>query len=203
MKKYLLSAAVLSAFAGAAYAGGPVVVAPEPVPMAPAPAPVLTFGDWQGGYLGGNVNWGKNPVDGVLKDPKGGSFAIRGGYDWQAGRTVYGVGAEYDIGKLKGDATVGTSAKVGKAGTLFARVGYDGGVWLPYALAGYTWADAELGATSANIDGYTLGLGVERKFNPNWSGYAELGYTNFGKVAEFNDAKIDSQKIKLGVNYRF
>lgn len=202
MKKYLLSAAVLAAFGGAAYAGGPVVVQPEPLVIAPAPAPALTFGEWQGGYLGANVNWGKNPVEGLVDDPKGASFAIRGGYDWQAGRTIYGLGAEYDIGKLKGDDE-GVETKVGKAATVFGRVGYDGGLWMPYALAGYTWADAESEGASANIDGYTIGLGVERKFNPNWSGYAEISYSDFGDVEEFGDAQIDSQKIKLGVNYRF
>ena len=48
-----------------------------------------------------------------------------------------------------------------------------------------------------------VGLGAERKFNANWSGYGELSYTDFGDVDAFGGANIDSQKIKLGVNYRF
>lgn len=203
MKKYLLSAALLPITAVAALAGGLNAPTVEPAPVIVEAAPVLTFGNWQGGYAGANINWGKNPIDGLLNDPDGVSGALRGGYDWQMNRTVFGLGAEYDFGKLKGDDGASTEAKVGKAGTLFARLGYDAGDWLPYALAGYTWADAEVGATSANIDGYTLGLGVERKFTPNWSGYGELSYTDFGDVPEFGGANIDSQKIKFGVNYRF
>lgn len=203
MKKYLLTAAILPLTAMAALAGGvnPPIIEPTPQPI--APAPVLTFGNWEGGYAGANVNWGKNPIDGLLNDPDGVSGAIRGGYDWQMNQTVFGLGAEYDFGKLKGDDGPAAEARVGKAGTVFARLGYDAGAWLPYALAGYTWADAEVGPVKANIDGYTLGLGVERKFTPNWSGYGELSYTDFGDVPEFGGASIDSQKIKLGVNYRF
>lgn len=204
MKNILLSAAVLTATGAAAQAGGPVQAAPEPV-LAPVeqPAPQLSFGNWQGGYLGANLNWGKNPVSGFLDDPSGASGALRGGYDWQAGRTVFGLGAEYDLGKLKGSNGAGAAAEVGKAGTIYGRMGYDVGPWLPYALAGYTWADGQSGATSANLDGYTLGVGLERKFNDRWSGYAEYNYTDFGNVAAFGGSKVETQKVKLGVNFRF
>lgn len=203
MKKYLLSAAVLTASGAAAYAGGPVAPAPEPVLAPVVQTAPPTFGAWQGGYVGGNLNWGKNPISGFLDDPDGASGALRGGYDWQSGRTVMGLGAEYDFGKLKGNNAAGAASSVGKAATVFGRLGYDAGPWLPYALAGYTWADGQSGGVDANLDGYTLGLGVERKFNDRWSGYAEYNYTDFGNVAAFGGSKVETQKVKLGVNFKF
>lgn len=202
MKKYLLSVALLPASASIALAGGLTAPIVEPAPVIEA-APVLSFGNWAGGYVGANVNWGKNPIDGLLNDPDGVSGALRAGYDWQHGRTVYGLGLEYDFAKLKGEDAQGATASVGKAATVFGRVGYDAGQWLPYALVGYTSAKAESATAKATIDGYTLGLGAEYKFNDNWSGYGELSYADFGDVSEFGGASIDSQKVKFGVNYRF
>lgn len=197
MKKLLLSTAALGAMAGSAMAGGIAapVIEPEVAPVV-MPAPV---GAWQGGYVGANLNWGKAGIDGVAEDLDGAGIALRGGYDWQNGKTVFGLGAEHDFGEVK-QTIGGVESKIKDKTSLFARVGYDAGAWLPYASLGYTWAKAEAAGASENIDGYTLGLGVERSFTPNWAGYAEINHTDFGTVA---GGDTDMQKLRLGVNYRF
>lgn len=203
MKKILLSTAAVVATAGAALAGGVAAPVMEPViaPVVVAAAPV---GAWQGGYAGANLSWGKVGIDTAPDDLDGAGIALRGGYDWQNGNTVFGLGADYDFGKQKRDFA-GTEVALKNAGTIFARLGYDANGWLPYASLGYTWAKLEAtGAAtgSESVDGYTIGLGVERKFTPNWAGYAEISHTDFGTLDALS-GDADMQKIKLGVNYRF
>ncbi|MDP2085625.1 MAG: porin family protein [Gemmobacter sp.] len=203
MKKYLLSVAVLTASGAAVHAGGPVVVAAEPTLAPMAQVMHLQTGEWHGGYVGGNLNWGKNPISGFLDDPSGASGALRGGYDWQMGATVVGLGAEYDFGRLRGSDAAGAASSVGKAATVFGRAGYATGAWLPYVMAGYTWADGNAGGTNVDLTGYTIGLGVERKFTDRWSGYVEYNRSDFGREVAFGDARVRADKVKLGVNFRF
>ncbi|MFC0278829.1 outer membrane protein [Falsigemmobacter intermedius] len=195
----MLSTAAVVATAGAALAGGVAAPVMEPViaPVVVAAAPV---GAWQGGYAGANLSWGKVGIDGY-DDLDGAGIALRGGYDWQNGNTVFGLGADYDFGKQKADFVGGEQA-LKNAGTVFARLGYDANGWLPYASLGYTWAKMEGPVVNENVDGYTIGLGVERKFTPNWAGYAEISHTDFGNIDALG-VDADMQKIKLGVNYRF
>lgn len=203
MKKILLSTAAVVATAGAALAGGVAAPVMEPViaPVVVAQAPV---GAWQGGYAGANLSWGKVGIDTATEDLDGAGIALRGGYDWQNGNTVFGLGADYDFGKQKHDFA-GTEVALKNAGTIFARLGYDANGWLPYASLGYTWAKMEAtGGASESVDGYTIGLGVERKFTPNWAGYAEISHTDFGEISSAAPGiEADMQKLKLGVNYRF
>lgn len=204
MKKYLLSTVLLGATAVAASAGNLTPVVMEtPVAAPEAPAVQAPVANWQGGYLGGSLNYGKAGITGFANDPEGTGLALRGGYDWQNGSTVYGLGAEYDFGEQKSH-NAGVKTGVKDAGTVFARLGYDAGEWMPYALAGYTWAQANTAGVKSNLDGYTLGLGVERKLAPNWSGFAELTHTDFGQVKNAAaGVDADLQKIKLGANFRF
>jgi len=199
MKKILLSTAAVVATAGAALAGGVAAPVMEPViaPVVVAQAPV---GAWQGGYAGANLSWGKVGIDGY-EDLDGAGIGLRGGYDWQNGNTVFGLGADYDFGKQKLDVA-GTDQTLKNAGTIFARLGYDANGWLPYASLGYTWAKMEGPVVNENVNGYTIGLGVERKFTPNWAGYAEISHTDFGTIDALG-VDADMQKVKLGVNYRF
>ena len=204
MKKFLLSTAALVVTAGAALAGGVAAPIVEPV-IAPVVVPVVPVGAWQGGYLGGNVSWGKAEISGLGGDFDGAGLALRGGYDWQNGNTVFGLGVDYDFGEQKRDLAPGVEGVVKNAGNVFARLGYDANGWLPYAAVGYTWAKAETNTGfSSDLDGYTIGLGVERKFTPNWSGFAEVTHTDFGQVKGLPSGfDGELQKVKLGVNYRF
>ncbi|WP_449040442.1 outer membrane protein [Paracoccus sp. (in: a-proteobacteria)] len=216
MRKYAALASSLAALAAApALAGGYVapVADVEPV-VAVTPAPIV--GTWAGGYLGANVNYGKAgfdyPADAeVLADPEpdGANFALRGGYDWQRGNGVFGIGAEYNLGKYKDDVTVGGEVPVSaelemkNVGTVFLRAGYAfSDQLMAYGLLGYTHAKLEGGGDSETVDGATLGLGTEYRFNPNWSGYAEYAYSDLGEVGD-TGIDVDLSQVKLGVNFRF
>ena len=61
-------------------------------------------------------------------------------------------------------------------------------------------------------DGYSLGLGVERKVRDNLSVFAEWQYRNFGKeevsfadgeAAIVTNATPEHHNIKVGVNFSF
>lgn len=217
MRKYTALATSLVALAAApAFAGGYVapVVDVEPV-VAVTPAPIV--GTWTGGYLGANVNYGKaefDPTDTTLygeAEPDGANFALRGGYDWQHGNGVFGLGAEYNLAKYKDDfaltSTTNGEVQLKNVGTVFLRAGYAfNDQLLGYGLLGYTHAKLDGDGPTGSVDGPTLGLGAEYRFNPNWSGYAEYAYTDFGSVettAELGDVDAKLNQVKLGVNFRF
>lgn len=215
MRKYTALATSLVALAAApAFAGGYVapVVDVEPV-VAVTPAPIV--GTWTGGYLGANVNYGKaefDPTDTMFygeAEPDGANFALRGGYDWQHGNGVFGLGAEYNLAKYKDDVDndgIIEELALKNVGTVFLRAGYAfNDQLLGYGLLGYTHAKFDGVGISESVDGPTLGLGAEYRFNPNWSGYAEYAYTDFGSVITTDEGDIDAKlnQVKLGVNFRF
>jgi len=219
MRKYTALATSLVALAAApAFAGGYVapVVDVEPV-VAVTPAPIV--GTWTGGYLGANVNYGKakfddfTPDEGLTRtfpEPDGANFALRGGYDWQHGNGVFGLGAEYNLAKYKDDfaltSTTNGEVQLKNVGTVFLRAGYAfNDQLLGYGLLGYTHAKLDGDGPTGSVDGPTLGLGAEYRFNPNWSGYAEYAYTDFGSVSMDDEIStdLDLNQVKLGVNFRF
>jgi len=237
--KFAITAIVAAAIGSSASAGGFInpVVNSQPAPVQPVTA--MTVSDWSGAYVGANINYGTGElnaigelgdlasdagVDRTISEPDGTSGAIRAGYDWQAGNAVFGLGAEYNVGKYKagfrgelGDAvdTIGASAEVEikDTATVFARAGYlVSPNFLAYGLLGYTRAKGEANASfegesesgSVTLSGATFGLGGEYKFSSNWSGYAEYAYTDFGDVRDTDgNLEADLSQIKLGVNYRF
>lgn len=227
MIKFLSTASAAALLmAPAVFAGGYVAPVVEAEPVV-AVTPVVSVADWSGAYVGANLNYGKGkmkPSDTYLNKmeelglgrtlpkPEGVSGAVRAGYDWQVGQGVFGLGAEYNVGKYDGTAgdDPAINVEVKKAATLFARAGYAVNEnLLAYGLLGYTWADAESKIEGrpdlkTDLDGVTVGLGGEYRFNPNWSGYAEYAYTDFGKVERTEgQLKASMQQVKLGVNYRF
>ncbi|WP_386173626.1 outer membrane protein [Sulfitobacter sp. R86518] len=197
----------------------------QPVMMADqAPAPA-----WTGGYVGGNISYGFGSLDANdeaasflsdegfsdnLSEPDGVSAALRAGYDWQFGRGVFGLGAEYNFGSYDGDgegilADSGVEVEIQDMATIFARGGYlvqDN--FLAYGLLGYSKAKGEVSldgdSLSEDLDGVTIGFGGEYMFTQNWTGYAEYSYTDFGDVDNTEGLlEADLQQIKFGVNYRF
>ena len=198
MKKFLITTAILAASGSAAMAGGLTAPVVEPVIAPVVVHTPLSFGSWEGGYIGGNIGYADTNFAGI-DDIDGMTAAIRGGYDWQFGRGVFGLGAEYDLGKTEGNGIT-----VDKAVTIFGRGGVDMGQWMPYGSVGYTMAKADRDGLGVDLDGYTLAVGAEYKINENWSGYGEYSVSEFGDVTEFGEGvDIQTDKIKLGVNYRF
>lgn len=260
---FLMTALVSSFSATAVFAGGfaaPVVEVEPVVAVAPAKT------GWGGGYVGGNINYGKGKlksrgtvgdaadiVDNYLGEdypsvrellaeefggdfldesiaqtllkPDGTSAAVRAGYDWQNGAFVYGLGAEYNVGKykdsiggeveLEGMEPFDASARVEfkNMATIYARAGYAfSEQFMAYGVLGYSRSKGKVTLAvndksfsgSETLSGVTYGLGAEYKFNQNWSSYAEYTHTDFGKVKNTHGLlKAEVGQVKLGVNYRF
>lgn len=227
MKKFLLGAAALVAFAAPAVAAD-IPPRPRPYTKAPAYTPPQVIYNWTGFYIGGHLGGafaGDTTFQGSDARFLGG---VQGGFDYQfAPNWVMGIEAQYswlptnNNGVLFPGGTL-VNANTDQLGSVTGRLGYTWGPALLYAKGGYAWRENTLGvsvggapvafATDGNHkDGYTVGAGLEYMFAPNWSAKAEYQYYNFGNTTfTAGPADIvgvrsreDEHTVKLGVNYRF
>jgi outer membrane immunogenic protein len=154
------------------------------------------------------------------------------GYDYQIDQLfVVGIFASYDWQKKKGDifkvdypqydkgdVWLGNIATVaGRAGILVQPD------LLVYALVGWSWSNGgfELYGKelSGNLNGPTIGAGIEKLFHTNWSARLEYRLTDFGSLSKSHSwdyqccgktytytktttAHITDQSIRLVLTYR-
>ncbi len=229
MKKLLLGAAALIAFAGSAMA------ADMPArTYTKAPPPVYTppqeIYNWTGFYLGGHLGGVFGTGDESLAG-SGGRFmgGVQGGFDYQFSTNwVIGAEAQYswltdnNNGVLFPGGSLVTT-KNDQLGSATGRFGYTWGPALLYAKGGYAWrANPNIGVSVGGTpvafstdgdhqNGWTLGAGIEYMFAPHWSAKAEYQYYNFGDTTftggppDIAGARLrnDEHTVKVGVNYRF
>ncbi|MBV9981075.1 outer membrane beta-barrel protein [Bradyrhizobium sp.] len=112
-------------------------------------------------------------------------------------------------------------------GTVRGRVGYAVNNVLLYGTGGFAWADekitrtqvtgvfanavAPVSETATQIGvGWAAGAGVEWGFAPNWSARAEYLHLDLGTQSftfplamQRNDAKVNLDVVRAGVNYKF
>jgi outer membrane immunogenic protein len=225
MKKLLLGAAVLVAFAAPALAAD---MAARPYTKAPAyTAPQVVY-NWTGFYVGGHLGGAFAGDNSLLGNDARFLGGVQGGFDYQfSSNFVAGVEAEYswmnrnNTGTTFPGGTVVTGGTEDQLGSVTGRVGYTWGPGLLYAKGGYAFRDGNnLNVTTAGLpatfttsgshkDGWTVGTGLEYMFAPNWSAKAEYQYYNFGNTTftagpiagtRFRD---DEHTVKAGINYRF
>ena len=158
------------------------------------------------------------------------------GYDWQSRYFVYGVAADWTWTGLKRDrsfasgASIWThSSKVEWLASFRGRMGlavddtlvyFTGGLALGQVKVSGQFADSggvEVGPLniSKTQAGWVAGLGVEHKFNQNWSVKAEYLYYDLGKVSGNWNATVSSSNIystdvntqihvgRVGIAYRW
>lgn len=210
-----------------------------------APAPVFSWtGLYIGGHLG--AGWGtvdsQLPLDqiggaGVLSLANGNVNGFLGGgqlgYNYQMGWVVVGVEGSFSGADIDGTAPclggIGTCAsKTNWIATATGRIGgLVGNNILAYVKGGGAWKDTDyslalpVGLLSASTtetrSGWLLGAGAEYAFAPNWSGFIEYNYMDFGRdsiafpvsTPLLGTASVTSNiddrlhVIKAGVNYRF
>ena len=227
MKKILLGAAALAAFAGPAFAADMPARTYTKAP--PYTAPALVY-NWTGFYIGGHVGGAFTDGTNLLGSDARFLGGVQGGFDYQfAPNWVMGVEAQYSW--LTGGSNNGVLFPAGtlvtgnsdQLGSVTGRLGYTWGPALLYAKGGYGWRDSNnLGVAVNGVpvafttdgsrkDGYTVGAGLEYMFAPNWSAKAEYQYYNFGNTTfttgpsplvgtRFRD---DEHTVKVGINYRF
>jgi outer membrane immunogenic protein len=142
--------------------------------------------------------------------------------------TTNGRDRNFTITTVDGTATGTASFNNRWFDALTGRVGYSWGPGLIYFQGGGVWSRVEaditvvtpaavtVGSFSDTKTGWTVGLGGEYKFAPNWSVFLEGNYYDFGsrdRVVVTPDAacvsgclfsgKTTAASVLVGVNYRF
>jgi opacity protein-like surface antigen len=162
------------------------------------------------------------------------------GYNWQSGWMLFGLEADGSWSNITGHGLCNTttffmncSSKVEGLATFTGRVGASIDRALVYFKGGGAWgresetisnvAQAPLATAfssqlSVNRYGWTIGMGVEYAFLPNWSAKVEYDFIDFGTklynfpvtstaVSASNFANWNFtamvHEMKLGVNYHF
>ena len=199
MKKILLGAAALVAFAAPAFAADMPARTYTKAPAYTAPAVVY---NWTGFYIGGHLGGAFTDGNNLLGSDARFLGGVQGGFDYQfAPNWVIGVEAQYSW--LTAATAIAASLFPGgtlvtgntdQLGSVTGRLGYTWGPALLYAKGGYAWRDnSNIGVAVAGVpaafttdgnhkDGYTVGAGLEYMFAPNWSAKAEYQYYNFGNT---------------------
>ena len=204
-------------------------------PQASAAREVTAFVDWSGGYLAGQASGGASygafgfglprignraladfrTGDGAGRNDAGrlATSAVGGlafGWNWQGGRTVFGLEADLSAATLKRpvpgtargfgyDGLEGIDilrAKTDVYGTLRARWGYSFDRYLLYASLGLAGADNHVRSTFPGQDGadpgiarrgfgsfgFTLGAGVQFAILPNFALGIDYRYLDLGRT---------------------
>jgi opacity protein-like surface antigen len=225
---------------GGASAADLAVKAPPP---SVAAAPVS---DWSGFYVGinGGGGWANTdfqpgidllPPDfpGYFQPPgqrsSGGLIGGQFGYNWQFGRFVAGLEADYDAADIKSTANLGSGItqelKINQLGSVRGRFGWT--VWpdlLAYGTAGFA-----LGKMQSSFDqpsstlstagystesGWAAGAGLEYKLLENILLRAEYLHYDFGRVSDNNNgagtiggdnsnSRTAVDVVRAGVSYKF
>jgi outer membrane immunogenic protein len=203
---------------------------PRPAYKAPpflSPAPAFS---WTGFYIGPHVGygWSRFGADGAGDvSARGILGGAQAGYNYQIGQFVLGIEGEYSWADVKHEDPLfgGTlTLKNDYFATAAARLGYAFDRSLVYAKVGAAWTrdkwDGDDGAggtvtATSNRSGWLLGAGLEYAVWDNFSVKIEYDYMKFGSVTPSftttgglgvtgsGDVKLDTQIVKLGVNYRF
>lgn len=163
---------------------------------------------WMGPYAGINVGYQTGSTTNNPTDPAGPTIGVQLGYNWQSGQLVFG--GETDLQLSSADDVV-APWKFSNPwfGTARARVGYASNNLLFYGTGGLAYGGLELETGGLTQDkthiGWTLGMGMEVGFTPNWTGKVEYLYIDLLDRDYFTRTShgLESHLLRFGVNYRF
>lgn len=186
--------------AGSALAGGMADPAPEPTIVAPV-VQAVPSSDWTGGWVGARLGYGDASADtaGVATDGNGGSFGLSGGYDWDFGNWVAGVGLDWDKTNLDLGPTGDTLDDIAR---LKLRAGADMGRTLVYATAGAARASGDIAGISHQDNGWFGGIGADYALTDRWTLGGEVltnRFDNFGNTG--TDINATTANVNLGFRF--
>ncbi len=190
----ILLATALMVSAGAAQAGGPVVVADDPAVAAPAAA-AADF-DWTGFYVGLSAISGSFNDSNTDFNTSG--YGLQAGYLRDLGKIVVGAELSYS----KGDYGSGAPGSDWDATRLKVIGGYGAGRLMPYVFVGATNYNVNQAApfsdTMANY-----GIGARYAFGASGKFVAGLEYLVEKKNNFDNNFDLDNKEVSLRLDYRF
>jgi outer membrane immunogenic protein len=211
MKRVLLASAVAALVSTSAYAAD--LVTPEPVaPEVVEAAPIAT---WDGAYIGalGGVGWLDGHYDfGAVSKSRtnsGGLLGAFAGYNFQLDNNIV-LGAEGDFSYNWNKHEVnGSDVGTDWSGSARARVGYAFDDALIYGAAGWTTSRGFIDPPAGdkkhkNLNGYTLGAGVDYKFTQNIFARAEYRFNDYGSE-KIGGVNFDDKQhaVLFGIGYKF
>ena len=136
------------------------------------PRSVISYYNWTGLYGGLNVGYGTGTSEWETLwldvKPKGMTYGVTLGYNWQAGSFVFGIEGDYNLSDMKGSATCAVGLTCQTENTWFAtfrgRVGYAFDRFMPYLTGGGAYGNIKTSINSLpplssdeSKFGYTLG----------------------------------------------
>lgn len=140
---------------------------------ATVPLPATTQ-DWSGPFVGAQLGYSDQEVDGggISFSGDGTVFGIFAGYDYDFGQFVLGGELEYVIGDYDITSVAPPSSTGFESLTRAkARLGYDTGQFLPYAVIGWGWLNTSGGT---DFDGAVFGIGADFAVTSNVSAGLEI-----------------------------
>jgi outer membrane immunogenic protein len=227
MRRFALALLASTALTGTAF--GADIARTAPV----ASQPVAYGVNWTGVYLGAHIGgaWTNNNNDDYYYynyyDDNGseGSFIGGGqiGFNYQVGQWVFGVEGDISAADLGNKHAYYYAPnwyigeKIDWLATLTGRIGYAWDNWLLYVKGGGAWAGLDDNRDyyyysgynrDDTLSGWTVGVGVEWAWTPNWSVKLEYDYLSFDEdnnhYTNYHFNRNDEvHVVKLGVNYRF
>jgi outer membrane immunogenic protein len=201
----------------------------------PMAAPAIAPYDWNGPFFG--ISTGltvgqtrHSAAAGDLTptfDMTGGLFGLALGYNWQAGRVLYGIDTDISLSTSRGTSGYLTAPAFQAEtrerwfATYRGRVGLVRDSWMFYVTGGGATADVNIIATEAAIAneskvrwGWTAGVGVEAGRIHSFTVKAEYLYADFGNTSYFNPpplgffnraggVPLHDHVLRLGLNHKF
>jgi len=190
------------------------------------PGVVDVGGKWDGVFIGAfaGYGWGAFTDDEGLYGPLDASYDIEG---WLAGvavganftvseAIVAGIVADIAWADFAGsDGAIGLSARTDWTGSVRGRLGFDGGVFLPYVTAGLAFANNTITFDDGNNVfedtnthiGWMVGAGVEVEVADNVSLDLLYRYSDFGSqtysLSDVSDFGLTSHAASAGINFKF
>lgn len=199
MKTYILvtAATLLSA---PAFAGGLNDVAPEPTVVAyDAPVQAATGGEWGGAYVGAQIGYGDLNSNGAGLDGEGAIGGVHAGYRADFGQFVAGAELDYNVS----DIDLGTAGDtLDNVTRLKFMAGADLGRTLVYGTAGAAYAEATIGGTTLNDNGYFGGVGVDYAISDQFTVGGEYLMHKFDNF-DSSGTDLDVNTLSAKVSFKF
>ena len=149
--------------------------------------------DWSGfrvGAFGAYGSGDSNSSDGADLEPSDPYFGVRAGYGLEVESIFLGIEGEATLADLDDDRGSGAgflSQDIDNIASVIGVVGLPLNQVMPYAFAGWNWANSERSTPrvddTARLNGLAVGLGLQYHLMDQWIWRVQLAHYDYGKVS--------------------